>query len=41
VDNIKINFGEISWGGVDLICLAVGRDKWRALVNALKNFRVP
>jgi hypothetical protein len=35
VDNIKIYFLEISWGGVVWIGLAQDRDKWRALVNAV------
>jgi hypothetical protein len=29
VDNIKMNLGEIEWGGVDWIDLAQDRDKWR------------
>jgi hypothetical protein len=32
---------EIVWGGVDWIGLAQGRDKWRALVNAVMYLRVP
>jgi hypothetical protein len=32
---------EIGWGGVDWIGLAQDRDKWRALVNAVLNLRVP
>jgi hypothetical protein len=35
VDNIKMVFVEIGWGGVDYIGLAQDRDKWRALVNAV------
>jgi hypothetical protein len=41
MDNIKMDFLEIGWGGVDWIDLAKDRDKWRALVNAVKNLRVP
>jgi hypothetical protein len=33
VDNIKIYFREIGWGGIDWIDLAQDRDQWRALVN--------
>jgi hypothetical protein len=38
--NIKMDLGEVGWGDVDWIGLAQDRDKWRALVNALMNFRV-
>jgi hypothetical protein len=43
VDNIKIlvDILEIGWGGVDWIGLAQDMDKWRALVNAVMNLRVP
>jgi hypothetical protein len=41
LDNIKMDLLEIGWGGVDWIGLAQDRDKWRALVNAVKNLRVP
>jgi hypothetical protein len=40
-DNIKIDLLKIGWGGVDWIGLAQDRDKWRALVNAVMNLRVP
>jgi hypothetical protein len=32
---------EIGWSGVDWIGLAKDREKWRALVNAVMNLRVP
>jgi hypothetical protein len=35
VDNIKIDLGEIGWGGMDWIDLAHDRDQWRALVNTV------
>jgi hypothetical protein len=41
VDNVKMDFGEIGWSGVDCIDLAQDRKKWRALVNAVMKFRVP
>jgi hypothetical protein len=41
VDNIKMDLLEIGWGSVDWIVLAQDTDKWRALVNAVMNFRVP
>jgi hypothetical protein len=33
VDDIKMDFREIEWGGMDWIYLAQDRDQWRALVN--------
>jgi hypothetical protein len=38
---IKMDIGEIGWGGVDWFGLIQNGDKWRALVNAVMNFRVP
>jgi hypothetical protein len=32
---------EIGWGGMNWIDLAQDRDKWRTLVNAVMNLRVP
>jgi hypothetical protein len=41
VDNIKMDRLEIGWGGVHWIGLAQDKDKWKALVNAVMNLRVP
>jgi hypothetical protein len=41
VDNIKMDLGEVGWGGVDWIGLAQNRDKCRALVNEVINLQVP
>jgi hypothetical protein len=41
VDNIKMDLGEISWGGMDWIDLVQDRDQWRALVNTVMNLWVP
>jgi hypothetical protein len=41
IDNIEMDFLEIKLGGVDWISLAKDRYRWRALVNAVMNLRVP
>jgi hypothetical protein len=40
-DNIKMDLREVEWEGMDWINLAQDRDRWRALVNAIMNLRVP
>jgi hypothetical protein len=39
-DNIKIDRREIVFGDADWIHLAQDRDRWRAVVNTVMNFRV-
>jgi hypothetical protein len=41
VNNIRMDFLEFEWGNVDWIDLAEVRNRWRALVNSVLNFRVP
>jgi hypothetical protein len=41
VDNIKMDLIEIGWGVVNWIGWAQDKEKWRALVNAVMNVRVP
>ena len=41
VDNIKMDLQEVEYGNVDWIGLAQDRDRWRTLVSAEMNLRVP
>jgi hypothetical protein len=41
VVNIRMDLGEVGWGNVDWIGLAKDRNRWRALVNSVLNFRIP
>ena len=41
VDNVRIDLHEVGCGYMDWIGLAQDRDRWRTLVSAVMNLRVP
>ena len=41
VDNIRMDFQEVGCGYMDWIGLAQDRGRWRTLVSAVMNLRVP
>ena len=40
-DNIKMDLQEVRNGSIDCIELVPDRNRWRTLVNAVMNLRVP
>jgi hypothetical protein len=40
-DNIKMDLQKVIARGMDWITLAQDRDRWRALLNVVRNLRVP
>jgi hypothetical protein len=40
-DNVRMNLQEVGCGCEEWIGLAQDRDRWRALVSAVRNLRVP
>ena len=41
VDNIRIDLPEVGCGYMDWIGLAQDRDRWRTLMSAVMNLRIP
>ena len=41
LDNIRMDLQEVGCGHVDWLGLAQDRDRWRTLVSAVMNLRVP
>jgi hypothetical protein len=40
-DNNKVDLQEVGWGDMDWIDLVLDRDRWRVLVIAVMNLRIP
>ena len=40
-DNIKMDLKKVRWWGMDWVDLAQEKDRWRALVGTVRDFRVP
>jgi hypothetical protein len=40
-DNIKMDLQTVGWGNMDWIDMAQDTDRWRAVVSAVMNLRVP
>jgi hypothetical protein len=40
-DDIKMDLQDVGWGRMDWINLAQDKNRWRALLNVVMNFRVP
>jgi hypothetical protein len=41
LDNIRMGLVEVGWSDVEWIGVAQNRERWRALVDSVLNFRVP
>jgi hypothetical protein len=41
MDTIKMDLGEIGWGGMDWISVAQDRDQWRTIVDMVMNLWTP
>jgi hypothetical protein len=40
-EDIKMDLQEVGWRGMDWVDMAQDRDRWRVLVSAVMNLRVP